>query len=153
RACCRAGAKPPLRWGTGRRPPWCAQCSGSDRGELGTVTADGGQLQGREDEVELTDGSAAHKSHGTVRAFPQPCQRVAQRVRHENLAGRRGEVEDRSVDVEQDRKLVKRSRERRSGLYRDVCAASGAIQFDPAAGNRKAQALGSDMTAPKPLTV
>ena len=80
------------------------------------MTADRGQLQGREDEVELTDGSAAHKSHGTVRAFPQPCQRVAQRVRHENLAGRRGEVEDRSVDVEQDRKLVKRSRERRNGL-------------------------------------
>jgi hypothetical protein len=80
------------------------------------VTADRRQLQGREDEVEFAHRSAAHESDPADGPFPKSRQGIAQRVRNEDLARSRSEVENRSVDVEQEGELLKIGRQRRNAV-------------------------------------
>src|SRR5262249_52060092 len=86
------------------------------RAQLGAVTADRRQLQGGEDEVELAQWSPAHESDAAIGPFPKSRQGFAQLVRHENLARRGGEVENRPIDVEQEGKLLEIGRKRRNGV-------------------------------------
>src|SRR5262249_39311789 len=99
-----------------RSEPRRARCGPSDDAELGAVAADRRQLQRSEDEIELAHWSAAHKSDSPLGALRQPRQRVPQRVRYEHLARSRSEVENRSVHVEQNGKLIERGWERQNGI-------------------------------------
>src|SRR5207344_841541 len=87
----RDGGKLPLHAGVERREPRRFRGRARNRAELGAVAADRGQLQRRENEIELVDRSAAYKGDGTPRALPESSQCLAQRVRDKNLAWCRGE--------------------------------------------------------------
>src|SRR5262249_10546381 len=90
------------------------------------------KLQRGKDEIELAYGSTADKSNSPFGSLPQSRQRIAQRMRHEHLARGRGEVENRSVHVEEDGKSAKRGGERRNGFGHRECgspAVRGGVQL------------------------
>jgi len=115
-ASLRDGGKLPLHGGIKRWQPRRFRGGAGSRAQLGAVTADRRQLQGGEDEVEFAQRSAAHESDAAIRPFPKSRQRSAQPVRHENLARRGSDVENRPVNVEQKGELLEIGRKRRNGV-------------------------------------
>src|SRR6185312_4685264 len=72
---------------------------------LGTVAADRRKLQGLEQGVEIADRPAADQRQRAIRQFEQARQRPAQAVRHVDFEGRRTEIDQRAVDIEQKGRL------------------------------------------------
>ena len=67
------------------------------------MTSDGRQQQRRKNQVEFVDSSSAHKRRRTPRPLPQPRKHVTQFGRDIDLARRRREIEQCSIDIEQQR--------------------------------------------------
>ena len=96
--------------------------------KLGAMASDRRQLQRRKDEIELAHRPAAHEGDGAAGAFPKPRQRVAQRVRNEDLARGGSEIEQRSVDIEQDGNLVRSAGS--DGMRFDITVVRQVVQID-----------------------
>jgi hypothetical protein len=74
--------------------------------DLGAMAADGGQFERLEDEVDVGERAPAHQGEGAVGVLLQPFQRAPQGRRNAHVMRRGREVEQRSVNIEQNRRFA-----------------------------------------------
>src|SRR5262245_144411 len=67
------------------------------------MAADCGQMQRREKSIKIADGTSAHQSECTPRQFKQTLQCLRKADGNLHLGGRRADIDDSAVHVEQKR--------------------------------------------------
>ena len=93
-----------------------ARITGSALGssaQFRAVTADGGKLQRRKNQIDVMKRAAGDQRQGAAGQGVEPRQRLPQPGRHPDLLRRRREIENRAVDIEQNRAFAQIGNERR----------------------------------------
>ena len=81
--------------------------------KLGAVTADGGKLQRRKNQIDVIEQAAADQCERSAGEILQARKRVPQFGRHPDFPRGRCDIEDGAVDIKQDGALPQIGRERR----------------------------------------